>query len=119
MGVEEENLQKNVSEIVAHAQSIIDGQKNTIESIRKIVNLLHKTPHRDDEIFFPIRGIESETDGYPLGNVRDNYASDYLKRLDKEAEEYLKKVHGPLIEACKNIVHKYGNAGNAGDSIPN
>ena len=99
-----------MSKIVSIAQSIINGQDNVIEAIRMMVYLLHQTPHLDDENFFPIRGIESETDNYPLGKVRDNYAPDFLQRLDKETNEYLVKVHEPLVDACKKIVSKYGGA---------
>lgn len=99
--------QKYITEIVAIAQSIINGQKNVVESLRKMLTLLHKTSYIDDEIFLPIRGVEAETDEYPLGDAREGYSKAYLQRQDEEMEEYLEKVRIPLIEACKNIVCKY------------
>ncbi len=46
-----------------------------------------------------IRGIESETDRFPLGIVGDNSSPDYLRPMDAEMERYLAETREDILEA--------------------
>lgn len=48
--------------------------------------------------------VESETDNYPLGELRRNFSSDLLTRLDEEVLDYLSKVRPALMAACSDIL---------------
>ena len=109
-----EHHQETLAEIISIAQTIVNGKKVTVEDLRKVVRLLRRTSYAEDKIFFPIISIEDDFDGYPLGQVRDNYEQKFLTHLDKETEETLIKMQPILIQTCKEIISKYGDKGSKG-----
>ena len=98
------------TELIAVAAAMIDGKMNLIEGVRKITALRHDVENPDDEIFMPIRAIESETDHFPIGPARAQYAPDYLKRADEEIERYLADAKDNILAACREIVRVYSRA---------
>ncbi|HCU05793.1 MAG: hypothetical protein A2X77_06070 [Gammaproteobacteria bacterium GWE2_42_36] len=98
---------KNITNL---AQKIIDGSINIIEGCRQISSLKIEKEMRDNSDFLIIRGFESETDEYPLGIVRKNYNQESLRKLDKEIMTYLNESKPVILEACKNLIKKYGNS---------
>ena len=98
------------TELVTVAEAMIDGKMNLIEGVRKITALRHDVENPDDEIFMPIRAIESETDHFPIGAARTQCAPDFLKRADEEMERYLAEAKADILAACKEIVRAYSRA---------
>ena len=95
------------TELVSTARAILNGDIHLIEGVREICSLRHYVEDPDSEVFMPIRAIESETDHYPLGEMRSEYAQDYLRRLDAEMQHYLKDAKDDIVGACKEIVLVY------------
>lgn len=62
---------------------------------------------RQDEDLLTIVGIESETDGSPLGEVRSQWDPAALALQDRKRAEYLGSVEGALYEACRSIIEKF------------
>lgn len=90
------------------ARKIVDGSIDPIEGCRQMVSLRVQQEIRDDQDFVTIRGFESETDEFPVGEARKHYDSEYLKKLDLKLKWYLDQMMPNLIEACQNIIKKYG-----------
>ena len=88
------------------AQQIIDGSIGIIEGCRRMTSLKIKQKVRDDEDFLTIRGIDSQTDEFPIGDVRKHYHKASIEKLDKELSEYLEQTKPVIFEACKS---KYGS----------
>jgi hypothetical protein len=57
--------------------------------------------------FFSIRAIDSETDHFPIGAMRENCSENFLKKSDKEIAEYLDKVKPSIISSCKEIINYF------------
>lgn len=95
------------AELVSVATAMTNGELNLIEGVRRIVALRHDVGNPDDEIFMPIRAIESETDHFPIGAAREHWAPSHLKRVDAEIEQYLADVRSEIIEVCREIVRVY------------
>jgi hypothetical protein len=95
------------AELVAVATAMIDGTMNLIEGVRKITALRHDVGNPDDEIFMPIRAIESETDHFPVGAARTQCAPEYLERADEEMGRYLSDAKADILAACQEIVRAY------------
>lgn len=105
------SFQNHTTELVATAESMLRGEMHLIEGCRRICSLRHKLDDPDNAVFLPIRGIESETDGFPLGKVRSTCAPDYLRRMDGEMERYLAGAREDILSDCREIIRVYSRAG--------
>lgn len=95
------------NELVTIASGMLAGGVNLIEGMRRICALRFAIEDPDDEVFLPIRAMESETDSFPLGAMRSNCSEDYLKRADAEMECYLVDAHDDILQACKEIIRTF------------
>lgn len=95
------------SELVAAATAMLNGALNPIEGARKICELRYQVGDPDNEVFMPIRAIESETDHFPIGENRNQCAPDYLQRMDEEMGRYLADARGDITSACREIIRVY------------
>ncbi|PAU75815.1 hypothetical protein CK501_16490 [Halovibrio salipaludis] len=101
-----EDAQEKIIEICT---SMIDGEINLIEGCRKLVSLRHRTGEPENEIFSPLRAVDSETDHFPIGGMREYCSKEYLEVSDREVADYLDEVQPQIIEACKRIVDFYSD----------
>lgn len=62
---------------------------------------------QDDPTVIPFRGFDSETDRFPRGEVRKNYAADYLEKLDSEAKEYLEGATTEILRSCGDLLARF------------
>lgn len=69
--------------------------------MRHLVIQLHASQR---DIFRPIIGFESETDGYPVGESRKQYSQDYLDRADRAMAEYVAQAGPVVLATCPRIV---------------
>jgi hypothetical protein len=94
-------------EVLDVARKMLEKKIHLIEGCRRICSLRHDLDDPENELFIPFRGIDSETDHYPLGEARNQCDANYIKRIDHEIDEYLSVVGEPLAQACKALVNKY------------
>ena len=94
-------------ELVELAHLMLDGQFNLIEGVRRICALRLATGDPDNEVFFPIWAVESETDAFPLGEMRAACSPDYLKRSDAEMQRYLDESRSDILKACREILRAF------------
>lgn len=99
-----ELLESKRAELIAVANAMLDGKMDLIEGVRKICSLRFAVGDPDNDVFMPIRAIESETDHSPLGEMRSRCAPDYLRRMDAEMQRYLSDARQDILEACKEII---------------
>lgn len=102
-----EGLESTRSELIAVATAMQDGKMDLIEGVRKICSLRFAVGDPDNDVFMPIRAIESETDHFPLGEMRSRCASDYLQRMDAEKQRYLSDARQDILDACKEIIRVF------------
>jgi len=96
------------AELAAIASAMLEGRVHLIEGVRKITELRHEVGCADDEIFMPIRAIESETDHFPAGAQRSRCSKEYLARADAEVHRYLEDAKSDIFAACREILRAYG-----------
>lgn len=99
-----DRVSKLRQELVELANSMLRGDINLIEGIRHIGALRFAIEDPENEVFLPVRAIESETDAFPLGAMRLNCSAEYLKRADSEMESYLADARDGILQACREIV---------------
>ena len=102
-----ELLESKKAELIAVANAMLDGKMDLIKGVRKICSLRFAVGDPDNDVFMPIRAIESETDHFPLGEVRSRCTPDYLRRMNAEVQHYLSNARQDILEACKEIVRVF------------
>lgn len=96
-----EEIQTKIIEI---ATQIINKEIDLLEGCRTLVYLQRELTE-PPEAFFVLRGIDSETDIFPVAPAeRKQWASEALSRLDREKNEYISLVKEEIIEACREII---------------
>ena len=91
-------------EIVETATAMLSGTLDLVMGCRRLCELRHMMVASDSELFLPIIGFESETDCYPVGSIRDRCAANYLQRVDRELQDYVKRAGPAVLAACKRII---------------
>jgi len=94
--------------MVEVARLMLAGQFDLIEGCRRVVSLGSLIGLQNDAAVIPFRGFESETDLFPRGDVRKNYAADYLQNLDNEAKEYLDGATTEILRCCDDLITRFG-----------
>lgn len=95
------------SELVAVATALLQDRLNLIEGVRAICALRYSVGDPENEVFKPIRAVESETDHFPLGKMRDQCAADYLQLMDAEMTRYAIESKQDILLACKQIIRVF------------
>jgi len=100
--------QSKKQEMLEVARLMLADRYDLIEGCRRIASLGSRIDARDDPTFVPFRGFASEMDGFPRGQVRQNYAVEYLQRLDTAASEYPAKAKTEILIACGDLLARFG-----------
>jgi len=104
---------RHVSEI---ATKILDGSIDPIEGCRTLLRF-RENAMLDSSAFDVICAIESETDDYPVGSVRDKYSLSFLSCMDREVQQYLSDVRQSLVEACNQLIKDVEQKNNKGKNL--
>jgi hypothetical protein len=70
--------------LVAVLEELLADRMGVTEASRNVVALRHQLCEEQNELFFPFVGLNSETDAFPLGDVRKLWAPDVLEHYDQE-----------------------------------
>jgi len=91
-------------ELLEIARLMLAGEFDLIAGCRRVVSLASLIGLQDDQALIPFRGFESETDSFPRGDARKNFADDYLKQLDGEAMQYLEDARTEILRSCGDLL---------------
>ena len=99
------------------ARGILDGKLGIVAGARKMWRLapLLRLDGPDVLIF---KGIDSETDHLPLGEVRSRWNKEALKRKDEELHRYETQMRARAFQACENLIRKLEQADYSDKPIP-
>jgi len=92
------------SELVSVANAMLDSKMDLIEGVRRVCSLRLAIDDPDNDVFIPFRAIESETDHFPLGEMRSRCSTDYLQRMDADMTLYLSDAKQDILNGCKEII---------------
>jgi hypothetical protein len=104
----EEYMTQKRAEVVYVSKEIIDNKIGIIEGVRKL-SKLHHIVSKDafDPDFIIFTAIDSETDGLPVGAVREHWSLSALEIKKKEVKKAEHLYKEQVIKACKNLISKY------------
>jgi hypothetical protein len=84
-------------------EELIRGQVGLTEGCRLVVDKYYPL-ERDNALFNPFKGFESESDAFPIGDVRDLCAPASLHRMDLLRESTEAWYRDWLVEAAKKLL---------------
>jgi len=97
-------------QIVVFAQSYLDGHTGAIETSRAIVDLSLMIDASLDDLFIGFTGIDSESDTFPLGEVRRQWSNTALEREDASRQVYETHLKEKMMDLCQKVVARDGDA---------
>lgn len=65
-------------------EDLLAGDVCLTEGVREVVRWRHSNHGLDEELFRPFVGVDSETDRFPVGRVRELWGADGLAKADAE-----------------------------------
>ena len=98
-----EKLQ-SLSTLIETLDAFLGSRIGVVEASRIISTCRFALSQDNNPLFIPFVGIDSETDQYPLGSVRELWEPDALVRYDHERET-AEKYYFPLaMQAAKALL---------------
>ena len=95
--------------IVETARKLLSGSLSFIEGARAITALSHKAKMNRDDDIVPFAAIDSETDAFPLGKVRELWNADALDRLQPDIDKAEEWVRDCAIQHCHNLIARFSD----------
>lgn len=88
---------------------MLDGQLSFLIGSRRLAALRHEMDAAaNDADFLVFVAIHSETDGLPLGAVREHWDQDALARLEPDIEEAEHWAANVGAGSCRSLVARFG-----------
>lgn len=98
---------KHRREVIGLAKKITDGEIGVIEGCREILIYQDRLHAQDTEEFRIFLGIDSESDGLPIGRVRMHWSASALKQKDTEIKAFEDFYRPRAVDAAMRIIEKY------------
>jgi hypothetical protein len=71
-------------ELLGVLNALVSGRIGLTEGCRHVARLRHVLGQNENELFLPFVGVDSETDSFPLGEVRKQWSAKGLMRADEQ-----------------------------------
>ena len=85
------------SQPAATLEAFLDSRIGVVEASRAVSATCFALKQHRNPLFHPFVGIDSETDQFPLGAVREQWASEALERYDQE-RELVEQRYRPMLQ---------------------
>jgi hypothetical protein len=93
--------------VVETATAIIDQSLGITAGARLLREYAFDLGAQWDDAFVVIVGVDSETDAFPLGSVRERWSPAALDREDRVRQEYEDRVRSRMNQACAELIRRY------------
>ncbi len=101
-------LERQVSALAA---SMLESRVPILPNAQRMSKLLFQLGLGDDDrVNAAFSAILSETDHLPIGTERQYWVPSALARKDEEIAQAEAWARGPALEACREIVQRYGKS---------
>ena len=103
----EEEWLRICEEVVVAAKGVLDRRLSVTEGARLLSSLRFRVRAGDDKDFLVFTGIASETDAFPMGEVRGQWSAEALARSDAKREAVEAHWRHLAEVAAKNLIERY------------
>ena len=92
------------------AQGVLEKRLGICEGSRALASLAHDLvpDWRVDPDFVVLGALDSDSERFPLGALRDRWDPKALALLDIEREEMERRVEPDVMAACRSILARFG-----------
>ena len=94
------------TKLLITARAMLANEIDLIAGVREICSL-RLSLDANDPIFRPFVAVDSETDHFPVGDLRKLWGAAGLARVDAELGQYLKDAEGDIRIALELLIRKY------------
>ena len=105
-------LEASQREAARVARGILEGKQGICEGCRALKGLAYDVVPDwvADPDFVVVGALDSDSDRFPLGQVRDRWDPTALAALDLERQEMERRAEPDVLVACRSIVARFGAA---------
>tara|TARA_R110002096_G_scaffold24886_1_gene78368 strand:+ start:364 stop:711 length:348 start_codon:yes stop_codon:yes gene_type:complete len=93
-----------IEECLATCRKVISGGMGIVEASRILSSAGHLLGLESDSTFLAITGVDSESDHFPIGRVRNEWAVEALAREDALRDAFEASVRGYFLKDCEKII---------------
>lgn len=93
--------------LVQIAEAILSDNIDLVSGCRKLESLYYELRPTSPRFNISIKAFVSETDRYPIGEVRTRYQESYLQSLDEQLAIYSERMKAQVFKACKEIIQEF------------
>ena len=90
--------------LVVVLDALLSDRISITEGCRRVVRLRFELNEERSKLFLPFVGVDSETDAFPLGAVRDLWSPTALVREDQERSRVEDRCRPFVIKASKELI---------------
>ena|SRR5688572_25703770 len=101
-------------EMISIARGILNGAIGVVEGAREIARLRFGSTTSYDPDVMVFVGIDSESDHFPIGDVRNHWSEDALRVKDEELRSYETHVTERAFQACESFISRYAKYDDVG-----
>lgn len=94
-------------QMVRIARGIVNGAIGIVSGSRELARMRFGSTTEHDRDVLVFVGIDSETDHFPLGDVRRHWNAEALKAKDAELRDYEARVKERAFQACERFIARY------------
>jgi hypothetical protein len=99
-------MQREWNDLLTVLEALKGGQIGITAGCRRVTALGHALGEGHSDLFLPFVGVDSETDRFPMGDVRELWSADALWRVDKERAE-IEAHYSPFVMRAIDELLKY------------
>jgi hypothetical protein len=96
--------------VVDTANALIARSIGVVEATHRFMELAAELDALDDEDFSYFLGLDSESDGFPVGAARELWNTKALQREDVARQKYEESVYADAVAHCRSLIAKYTSA---------
>ena len=96
--------------VIETAEAVIAGTLGPVDASRRFVGLAAELDALDDEDFRFFVELDSQSDHFPLGSVREHWSAAALQREDRARRECETDVRDEALIHCRSLLTKYTKA---------
>lgn len=94
----------NWKALVDALEDLLASRVGVTEACRTIADLGRTLGEVNNDLLLPFVGFDSETDSFPLGPVRERWATSMLREQDEERARYEELCRPRLVDAAQKLL---------------
>jgi hypothetical protein len=91
------------------AEAVLRGDIPILEAADILRSVLIDTRLGGSQPSLLFSGVSSETDGLPIGTVRQYWAKTALEEKDRQAADYEARIRNQFLAACRDVIGLIGD----------